>query len=268
MLGRRLRRLPGCNSCLCLLITSHRHEDCQNRPPSKAAGTPTSPEREKASSKKARHSSTTTERALQSQIQKQGKEICQLREIVSELGQAGTPPSTPSRVQQLPLPCQAVYTQPTYHVSPPMYGGLWAYEYQQPCFPTPPKAASPIQTGNGILPQCPALMATPSAQQYMPTAHGYPPAALDMNTDFASSQRPQAPPSSLASSTAATPTSGRGNLPEIRPSSASVATRPGIYSDSVHVDTAKQAAIPGHIDLGRLCTTELLARNLEERKST
>ena len=71
-------------------------EDCQNRPPSKAAGTPTSPERGKVSSKKARHNSSTTERALQSQVQKQGKEIYQLREIVSELSQAGTPPSTPS----------------------------------------------------------------------------------------------------------------------------------------------------------------------------
>ena len=184
-------------------------EDCQNRPPSKAAGTPASPERGKVSSKKARHNNTTTERALQSQLQKQGKEICQLREIVSELNQTGTPPSTPSRVQQLPLPGRAVYTQPAYHVSPPMYGGPSAYECQQPCYPTPPKAASPIQTGIGILPQCSALMATPSAQQCVPTAHGYPPAALEMNTGFASPQRLQAPPTSLASSTAVTPMSGR-----------------------------------------------------------
>jgi len=111
-------------------------ENCQNRPPSKAAGTPTSPERGKVSSKKARHSNATTERTLQSQIQKQGKEICQLHEIVSEFGQAGTPPSTLSRVQHSPLPGQAVYTKPTYHVSPPMYGGLSVYEYQQPCYPT------------------------------------------------------------------------------------------------------------------------------------
>jgi len=184
-------------------------EDCQNRPPSKAAGTPTSPERGKVSSKKARQNSTATERALQSQVQKQGKEICQLREIVSELSQAGTPPSTPSKVPQQPLPGQAVYTQPTYHVSPSMYGGPLPHECQQPCYLTPPKATSPIQTGSGFLSQCPALMATPSAQQCVPTAHGYPPAALEMNTDFASPQRLQAPPTSLASSTAATPMSGR-----------------------------------------------------------
>jgi len=58
-------------------------EDCQTRPPSKAAGTPASHGRGKVSSKIARHSNATAERALQSQIQKQGKEICQLREIVS-----------------------------------------------------------------------------------------------------------------------------------------------------------------------------------------
>ena len=110
-----------------------------------------------------KHQKWSTCVSLQSQIQKQGKEICQLREIVSEFGQAGTPPSTPSRVQQLPLPGKAVYTQPTCHVSPPMYGRLSAYEYQQPCYPTPSKTASPIQIGNGILPQCPALMANPSA---------------------------------------------------------------------------------------------------------
>jgi len=153
-------------------------EDCQTRPSSKAAGTLTSPDRGKASLKKARHSSTATERALPSQIQKQGKEICQLREMVSELSQAGTPPSTPSRVQQLPLPGQAVYTQPTYHVSPLLYGRPSAHECQQPCYSTPPKAASPIQAGSGFLPQCPALMATPSAQKCVPTAHGYPLAAL------------------------------------------------------------------------------------------
>jgi len=76
--------------------------------------------------------------------------------------------------------------------------GASAYECQQPCYPTPSKAAPPIQIGSGFLPQFLAL--TPSAQQCVPTAHGYPPAALEMNTDFASPQRPQAPPTSLASS--------------------------------------------------------------------
>jgi len=140
------------------------------------------------------------------------------------LSQAGTPPATPPKVHQSPLPGQVAYTQRCYYVSPPTPGSSPVLGYQQAHYPIQPMPAMPMQTGNRIPLQYPTPMSASPAWQYGPTAHGhsvcYPaqstPIATGVpevaNIDYMSPRLQQAPCSSSASSPNATPTSERRNV--------------------------------------------------------
>ena len=170
-----------------------------------------------------RQSRLETHRALQGQLQRQ-HEICQLHEMVDHLNQAGTPPATPPKVHQSPLPGQVAYTQHCYYLSPLMPGSSPVLGYQQAHYPIQSMPAMPMQTGNRIPPQYSTPMSALPAWQYGPTAHGhsacYPaqstPIATGVpevaNIDSMSPRLQQAPCSSSASSPNATPTSERRNF--------------------------------------------------------
>jgi len=100
-----------------------------HRPSPKSTGKSTLADFGKFSPKKAQAAAVQTHRALQGQLQRQ-HEICQLHEMVDHLSQAGTPPVTPPKVHQSPLPGQVAYTQHSYYVLPPTPGSSPVLGYQ------------------------------------------------------------------------------------------------------------------------------------------
>jgi len=134
-----------------------------HRPSPKSTGQSTLANLGKFSPKKAQAAAVETDRALQGQLQRQHEEICQFHEMVDQLSQAGTPPATPPKVHQSPLPGQVAYTQHCYYVSPPTPGSSPVHGYQQVHCPTQSMPAMPIQTGNRIPPQYPTPMSASPA---------------------------------------------------------------------------------------------------------